>query len=93
MTYANFSLGSVFKIFHWFSFSPSHQLRFQKLSMAMLKTFMRGDLSAVLPHESPMCSLHILIVLNIGFKQTLLNGTGRVVVVLNETKTDVCMYT
>ena len=26
-------------------------------------------------------------------QQTLLNGTGRVVVVLNETNTDVCMYT
>ena len=31
--------GSVFQIFHWFSFLPPHQVQFQHLSMAMLNSF------------------------------------------------------
>ena len=57
------------QIFHWFSFpnfplvqfSLPNQVRFQHLSMAMLKTFMPGDLSVVFPMSYLCVVLHFLI--------------------------------
>ena len=57
------------QIFHWFSFpnfplvqfSLPNQVRFQHLSMAMLKTFMSGDLSVVYSMSHLCVVLHFLI--------------------------------